>query len=155
MLLLAYASVPLYSIFCKATGYGGTTKKVSYSLHTSIDKKIKVLLNADVMPDLHWKFTPELHSIETKIGELSLAFYYVENLSDHSISGIAVYNVAPFQAGKYFNKVACFCFNEQVLLPKQKTVMPVSFVIDPNIMNDPYTKDLDEITLSYTFFKLK
>ncbi|WP_253300050.1 cytochrome c oxidase assembly protein [Wolbachia endosymbiont of Chironomus riparius] len=155
MLCLAYASVPLYSIFCKVTGYGGTTKRVISSTQNIIDKKIRVYLNADVMPDLPWEFTPEVNYIDTKIGEQSLAFYYARNLSDQPMSGMAVYNVTPFKAGKYFNKVACFCFEEQLLSSKKKTAMPVSFFIDPEIINDSSTKELSEITLSYTFFKLK
>ncbi|OEY87026.1 cytochrome c oxidase assembly protein [Wolbachia pipientis] len=155
MLCLAYASVPLYSIFCKATGYGGTIRQVNNVTAYTTDQKIRVYFSADVIPDLPWKFTPEVTYIDVKMGEENLAFYYTENLSEYPVSGIAVYNVAPFKAGKYFNKIACFCFNEQVLLPKQKTVMPVSFFIDPAIMLDNNTKNLSEITLSYTFFRLK
>ncbi|WP_167895802.1 cytochrome c oxidase assembly protein [Wolbachia endosymbiont of Brugia pahangi] len=155
MLCFAYASVPLYSIFCKATGYGGTTRKVTSATTNITNQKIRVHFNADVMLDLPWKFNSETNYIDTNIGEQSLTFYYVENLSDQPLLGMAVYNVTPFKAGKYFNKVACFCFEEQILLPKQKVAMPVSFYIDPNIMLDDSTKDLSEITLSYTFFKLK
>lgn len=155
MLCLAYASVPLYSIFCKATGYGGTTRKVTNTTANITNQKIRVHFNADVMPDLPWEFNSETNYIDTNIGEQSLAFYYAKNLSDQSSFGMAVYNVTPFKAGKYFNKVACFCFEEQMLLPKQKAAMPVSFYIDPKIMRDNSTKDLSEITLSYTFFRLK
>lgn len=155
MLCLAYASVPLYRIFCKATGYGGTTKKVTNVITNSTDQKIRVYFNSDVMPDLPWEFSPEVNYMDVTIGEQSLAFYYAKNLSEQPSYGMAVYNVTPFKAGKYFNKIACFCFNEQVLLPNQKTAMPVSFFIDNAIMQDSNTKDLGEITLSYTFFKLK
>ncbi|WCR59799.1 MAG: Cytochrome c oxidase assembly protein CtaG [Wolbachia endosymbiont of Ctenocephalides felis wCfeF] len=155
MLCLAYASVPLYSIFCKATGYGGTTRKVTNTAVNITNQKIRVHFNADVMPDLPWEFNSETNYIDTNIGEQSLAFYYAKNLSDQSSFGMSVYNVTPFKAGKYFNKVACFCFEEQMLLPKQKAAMPVSFYIDPEIMRDNSTKDLSEITLSYTFFRLK
>nr|CAH7767302.1 unnamed protein product [Callosobruchus chinensis] len=107
------------------------------------------------MSGLPWEFKSETNYIDTNIGQKSLVFYYAENLSDQSSFGMAVYNVTPFKAGKYFNKVACFCFEEQMLLPKQKAAMPVSFYVDPEIMRDNSTKDLSEITLSYTFFKLK
>lgn len=155
MLCFAYASVPLYSIFCKATGYGGTTKKVVNATVNTTNQKLRVYFNADVIPGLPWEFSPEVNYIDTKIGEQSLAFYYAKNLSDQPLYGMAVYNVTPFKAGKYFNKVACFCFEEQMLLPGQKTAMPVSFFVDSEIMRDHNTKDLSEITLSYTFFKLK
>jgi cytochrome c oxidase assembly protein subunit 11 len=155
MLCLTYASVPLYSIFCKATGYGGTTKQVAKAITNVTNQKIRVYFNADIMPDLPWEFNQETNYMDVKIGEQSLAFYYAKSLSDKPSFGMAVYNVTPFKAGKYFNKVACFCFNEQMLLPKQKAAMPVSFFIDPEIITDHETKDLGEITLSYTFFKLK
>lgn len=155
MLCLAYASVPLYNIFCKATGYGGTTRKATGAVTNITSQKIRVYFNANIMSDLPWKFNSETNYVDINIGEQSLAFYYAENLSDQPSFGMAVYNVIPFKAGKYFNKVACFCFEEQMLLPKQKAAMPVSFYIDPDIMLDDSTKDLSEITLSYTFFKLK
>ncbi|MDF0607700.1 cytochrome c oxidase assembly protein [Wolbachia endosymbiont of Onchocerca gibsoni] len=155
MLCLTYISVPLYSTFCKVTGYGGTTRKVINTTTNITNQKIRVYFNADIMPDLLWKFYPETSYIDVNIGEQNLAFYYAKNLSDQLSLGMAVYNVTPFKAGKYFNKVACFCFEEQTLLPKQKAAMPVSFYIDPEIMHDNSTKDLSEITLSYTFFKLK
>lgn len=107
------------------------------------------------MSGLPWNFKSETNYIDTNIGQKSLVFYYAENLSEQPVLGMAVYNVTPFKAGKYFNKVACFCFEEQILQPKQKAAMPVSFYIDPEIMRDNSTKDLSEITLSYTFFKLK
>ncbi|WCR53520.1 MAG: Cytochrome c oxidase assembly protein CtaG [Wolbachia endosymbiont of Ctenocephalides orientis wCori] len=155
MLCLSYASVPLYSVFCKVTGYGGTTKKVTNAITNATNQKIRVYFNADIMSDLPWEFKSETNYIDVNIGEQSLAFYYAKSLSDQPTFGMAVYNVTPFKAGKYFNKIACFCFNEQTLLPRQKAAMPVSFYIDPEIINDSNTKDLSEITLSYTFFKLK
>ncbi len=158
MLCLTYASVPLYSIFCKVTGYGGTTRRAVDVRKDSINKdkkKIRVYFNSDVAPDLLWSFNPEMSYTDATIGKEELTFYYAENLSDEEVSGMAVYNVTPFKAGKYFNKVACFCFNEQVLPPKKKVVMPISFFIDQDIILDPDTKDLSEITLSYTFFKFK
>ncbi|QKX01155.1 cytochrome c oxidase assembly protein [Wolbachia endosymbiont of Dipetalonema caudispina] len=156
MLCLTYISVPLYSTFCKVTGYGGTTKKTINTTTTNVtNQKIRVYFDANVMPDLSWEFNPETNYIDVNIGEQNLAFYHAKNLSNRPSFGMAVYNVTPFKAGKYFNKIACFCFEEQPLLPKQKAAMPVSFYIDPEIMHDNSTKDLSEITLSYTFFKLK
>ncbi|UWI83424.1 cytochrome c oxidase assembly protein [Wolbachia endosymbiont of Howardula sp.] len=156
MLCISYASVPLYSLLCKTTGYGGT---VSKDYNTNIletltqNRKIRVRLNADIMPDLPWTFHSEINYIDVNIGKQSLAFYYAQNLSDIPLIGIAVYNVTPFKAGKYFKKIACFCFNQQELLPQQKAIMPVSFYIHPDILKDESTKYLSEMTLSYTFFK--
>lgn len=157
MLCLTYASVPLYRVFCRVTGYGGTIKKINDIVNDNIifNQKIRVRFNAEVMPDLPWEFNPEIGFMDINIGEQSLAFYYAKNLSDKPSFGMAIYNVTPFKAGKYFNKIACFCFEKQVLLPKQIAAMPISFYIDPEIMYNDDTKDLNEITLSYTFFKLK
>ncbi|AHC39555.1 cytochrome c oxidase assembly protein [Ehrlichia muris] len=155
MICLAYASVPLYSIFCKVTGYGGTVKTGTLSNSKIGNTIIKVRFNADINKQLSWKFYPELPYVFVKPGEKKLIFYRAENLSDQDISGIAVYNVTPHKAGKYFNKVACFCFSKQTLAPYQKTIMPVLFFIDPAIETDPDTADVKLITLSYVFFKYK
>ncbi|QXK91641.1 cytochrome c oxidase assembly protein [Neoehrlichia mikurensis] len=156
MICLACASVPLYRIYCKATGYGGTTQKASLlNKKSRIGKKeIKVRFNADIN-NLPWAFYPELPYVTVKPGEQTLIFYRAENLSNTPHTGIAIYNVTPYKAGKYFNKVACFCFSQQTLAPKQKAVMPVAFFIDPDIEDDPYTADVSTLTLSYTFFKYK
>ncbi|KJV69478.1 cytochrome c oxidase assembly protein [Candidatus Neoehrlichia procyonis] len=156
MICLVCASVPLYRIYCKATGYGGTTQKTSlFNNKLKVGKKeIRVRFNADIN-NLSWSFYPELPYVIVKPGEQTLIFYKAENLLNVSTTGIAVYNVTPYKVGKYFNKVACFCFSKQTLSPKQKTVMPVAFFIDPNIEDDPNTSDTDTITLSYTFFKYK
>lgn len=156
-LALAYASVPLYSIFCKVTGYNGTTRR-AWFVHKnnhSIHKEITVRFNADKESKLLWLFEPQQTSIKVKTGESSLIFYRAENLTDTTQKGMAVYNVTPYKAGKYFNKIACFCFSVQTLSPHQKTIMPVSFYIDSAIVNDPETRDIDTITLSYTFFSSK
>ncbi|ACZ48956.1 cytochrome C oxidase assembly protein [Anaplasma centrale str. Israel] len=154
MVCLTYASVPLYRIFCKATGYGGTTRK---AVSVAPDKKIgsydiKVRLNADThgIPLL---FYPEQPHVMVTPGVQKLAFYVAENPSDKEISGMAVYNVTPVQAGKYFYKIACFCFSEQTFAPGLRITMPVSFFISPAIEEDPQTEDIREITLSYTFFQ--
>ena len=111
--------------------------------------------NADVDPDLPWSFQPEQRQIEVRIGEQSLAYYRARNRSDHPVVGQAVYNVTPFKAGPYFDKIACFCFEEQVLQPGEEVDMPVSFYVDPEILNDPNTRNMHTITLSYTFFLLE
>lgn len=153
MLVLAYASVPLYRLFCQKTGYGGTIQ-VAKALSTKVvDRVITVRFNADVHRDLPWQFRPLQTAIKVKVGENALAFYESQNFSDKPISGMATYNVTPDKAGIYFNKVACFCFEEQVLSPQQKVEMPVQFFIDPDFANDPDLKDVNTITLSYTFFR--
>ncbi|MBX9804835.1 MAG: cytochrome c oxidase assembly protein [Alphaproteobacteria bacterium] len=153
MLVLAYASVPLYRLFCQKTGFGGTTQ-VAKAPSTSIrDREITVRFNADVHRDLPWHFRPLQTEIKVKIGENALAFYESQNFSDKPISGMATYNVTPDKAALYFNKVACFCFEEQVLSPQQRVDMPVQFFIDPDYADDPDLKDVHTITLSYTFFK--
>lgn len=153
MLALAYASVPLYRIFCQKTGFGGTTQVAKAASNQIVDRKITVRFNADVHRDLLWKFRPLQTEIKVKVGENALAFYESYNWSDKPISGIATYNVTPDKAGIYFNKVACFCFEEQVLSPHQRVEMPVQFFIDPDFAKDPDLMDVNTITLSYTFFK--
>lgn len=154
MLCLAYAAVPLYSLFCKTTGYGGAPKRVaSYVHYKPGNRVITVRFNADLSPELNWKFAPLVSSTQAKVGTNVLTFYNVENLTQLSSRGIAIYNVTPEKAAKYFNKVACFCFEEQLILPYQKVVMPVSFFIDPALEEDEELKNLTTITLSYTFFK--
>ncbi len=155
MICLAFASVPLYRIFCQKTGYGGTPKITSAASGVIGDRIITVQFNADVNHALPWKFTPLQHKINVRVGEQSLAFYKVANLSDKPIVGMATYNVTPDKAGSYFNKVECFCFIEQRLEPGQVMEMPVTFFIDPDIINDHDLDDVTTITLSYTFFPFK
>jgi cytochrome c oxidase assembly protein subunit 11 len=155
MLGLTAAAVPLYRLFCQATGYGGTTQRAEAAPEQGLERTITVRFNADVDPDLPWSFAPEQRQIEVRIGEQSLAFYRARNRSDHAIVGQATYNVTPFKAGPYFSKIACFCFEEQVLQPGQEVDMPVSFYVDPAILDDRNTRDVHTITLSYTFFLLE
>lgn len=155
MLAFAYASVPLYRIFCQKTGFGGTPKIVDFYSQKTVDRTITVQFAGTTHRNLFWKFTPSQHSMKVKIGENALAFYKVENLTNEPIVGMATYNVAPDKAGIYFNKVACFCFEEQTLKPKQAMELPVQFFIDPEFATDPNLKDVQTITLSYTFFKLQ
>lgn len=155
MSLLAYASVPLYSLFCKVTGYGGTVKKAKrVSLHKGT-KRIRVRFDANVHTDLQWSFKPEQKFVELVTGENTLVFYAATNNTNKPSIGTAVYNVTPHKAGEYFNKIQCFCFEEQLLEPNQHVMMPVSFFIDPEIEKDSELQDLKEITLSYTFYKIE
>jgi len=155
MVLLSFAAVPIYNLFCKATGFGGTTQRASSYSHSKGSKTITVHFDANVSPGLPWKFIPKHNKVDVTSGENILIFYYSKNLSNEDIIGTAVYNVTPQKAGKYFNKIHCFCFEEQMLKAGAETNMPVTFYIDPEIETDPDTKDVDEITLSYSFFKVR
>lgn len=150
--MLTFASVPLYNLFCKVTGYGGTTKYATIASTRVGNKMMKVRFDANVDKNLPWQFKSEQDEVIVRVGENNLVFYTAENKTDKPIVGTAVYNVTPFKAGVYFNKIQCFCFEEQLLKPHQKMVMPVSFFIDPEIENDPNLQDVDTITLSYTFY---
>jgi cytochrome c oxidase assembly protein subunit 11 len=155
MLGLTAAAVPLYRLFCQVTGYGGTTQRAETAPTEGLERTITVRFNADVDPDLPWSFQPAQRQIEVRIGEQSLAYYRARNRSDHPVVGQAVYNATPFKAGPYFDKIACFCFEEQVLQPGEEVDMPVSFYVDPEILNDPSTRNMHTITLSYTFFLIE
>ena len=155
MLGLTAASVPLYRLFCAATGYGGTTQVAEAAPATSAERTIKVRFNADVDPKLPWLFEPEQREVEVKLGEQHLAYFRAKNRSAHVITGQAAYNVTPDKVGAYFDKIACFCFNEQVLQPGQEVDMPVSFFVDPAILADPNAREVTTITLSYTFFMVE
>lgn len=155
MLMLAYASVPLYRLFCAVTGYGGTTKESLYAPDTVLDREITVTFNADIDPNLPWEFRPGQHSIKVKVGQQAFTHYVAHNKADTPVTGRAIYNVTPFVAGNYFVKIECFCFTEQTLEARQKVDMPILFYIDPSVMDDPDMKDVKTITLSYTFFPLK
>lgn len=152
MLGLTAASVPLYRLFCQVTGYGGTTQVAESGAERTLDRTIEVRFNADVDPDLPWSFQPADRAVVLRIGEERLAFYHAENRSDRAVVGTATFNVTPHKAGPYFAKLACFCFEEQVLRPGEAVDMPVSFYVDPAILEDRSTADLRTITLSYTFF---
>ena len=154
MLMLAYASVPLYRLFCQVTGYGGTTIEANQlpGADEVVDRVIKIRFNADTAKGLPWKFEAGQVSFEVKVGEEILSYYTAENMSDKPTTGHATYNVVPHKAGPYFAKVECFCFENQTLQPGQKVNMPISFFVDPMIMEDPEMDDVETITLSYTFF---
>jgi cytochrome c oxidase assembly protein subunit 11 len=152
---LTAASVPLYRLFCQVTGYGGTTQVASDVVPGAVEQTINVRFDASIGDDLPWQFQPVQRQIEIPIGEETLAFYRAANVADRPIVGSSTFNVTPHKAGPYFSKIECFCFIEQVLQPGQTVEMPVSFFVDPAILDDPNTRDLKTITLSYTFFMLE
>ena len=152
MLMLSYAAVPLYRIFCQVTGFGGTIQRSAELPDKILDQTITVTFNADTDPNLPWKFYPLQTSQTVHIGENTLAAFRAENLSDKAVTGMASYNVTPQEAGLYFHKIACFCFEKQTLKAGEVANMPVSYFIDPEILKDPNTKTIKTITLSYTFF---
>ena len=149
---LAYASVPLYYMFCAATGYGGTPQIGPEAPAAAIARDITIAMNASTSPQLPWAFAPELSRVTMKLGQEQLAFYDGKNLSDRTITGHALYNVTPDVVGRYFHKTECFCFTSQTLAPGEKVQFPVTFWVDPAILQDPETRDVHTITLSYTFF---
>jgi cytochrome c oxidase assembly protein subunit 11 len=146
------ASPTLYKIFCQVTGYGGTTQRVVVPSATVLDRIINVRFDANVSPHLAWKFEPVQHTLDVKLGENALAFFRATNLSDKPLTGTAAFNVAPDTMGLYFNKIQCFCFTEQTLQPGQSVEMPVTFFVDPKMLDDRDTKDLANVTLSYVFY---
>ncbi len=152
---LSFAAVPLYDLFCRVTGYGGTTQVAETGSTKVLDRRITIRFDANVSPKLDWGFKPAQTSMEVNIGESALAVYEAHNPTDRPLAGTATYNVTPEIAGIYFSKVQCFCFTEQVLEPGRRMDMPVSFFVDPAIMDDPEAREIEEITLSYTFFPMK
>jgi cytochrome c oxidase assembly protein subunit 11 len=150
---LAYASVPLYRMFCQVTGYGGTTQVAEAAPAAVGTRKVTVRFNADVNRDLPWGFQPVQREMTVAVGEQSLAFFQATNRSSRPITGTATFNVTPMKAGAYFDKIQCFCFSEQTLAAGQTVDMPVSFFVDPSIAQDPDMDDVSTITLSYTFFR--
>jgi len=154
MVILSFASVPLYRLTCKVTGWGGTTQTSSAAeKHAVLDREITVRFNADTAPDLPWHFKPEQGPVKVKIGADKLVSFSAENVAGGTVAGTAVYNVTPLEAGRYFFKTQCFCFSQQVLKSHEKVHMPVVFYIDPKIAKDPDLGDLKTITLSYTFYR--
>lgn len=153
MVGLSFAAIPLYRLFCAATGYGGTPDIGQAVAPGSSGQSIRVRFNADTNPGLPWTFAPDQLEITLNLGDEQVAFYHAVNLSGRAVSGMALYNVTPEKIGRYFHKTACFCFNQQTLSPKQSMEFPVSFWVDPAIRTDPNTADVKVITLSYTFFR--
>ena len=153
MVGLAFASVPLYKLFCQVTGYGGTPK--IYVLNEDVQASeafINVRFDANTNAKLPWIFKPKKRVIKVQLGAPKLAFYFAQNLSNQPVTGTATYNVTPFKAAQYFGKIDCFCFSEQTLRPGEQTLMPLEFVIDPKILTDLNTREIKNITISYTFF---
>ena len=150
---MAWAAVPLYDLFCRVTGFGGTTATAEAGSDKILDETIKIRFDASLARDMPWQFTPTEREIEIRIGETGLAFYEAYNPTDRPIAGTASYNVAPFAAGGYFTKIDCFCFEMQVLQPGETVLMPVSFYVDPEIIEDRDAKYVHRITLSYTFYE--
>ena len=151
----AYAAVPLYDLFCKVTGYGGTTQRVESAAVTPIDRMVTVRFDANVRSGLPWSFTPLQRQVTLRVGEVAEIAYVVENLSDQETVGTSTFNVTPMSTGAYFNKITCFCFTEQRLKPGERLEMPVVFYVDPAIADEPELDSVKEITLSYSFFPVK
>lgn len=155
---LAFASAPLYDLFCRVTGFGGTPQRSAeapgaITSQPMPGQMITVRFNSDTAPDMPWRFQPVQREVKVVPGEETLIFYRATNPTDKAITGTASFNVTPEKAGPYFDKIACFCFSEQVLEAGQSVDMPVSFFVDPGILKDPKTRDVKTITLSYTFFR--
>lgn len=155
MLVLSFASVPLYRAFCSATGFGGTTQ-VAKTAPTNVgERRLTVRFDANVARDLPWRFEPEVAKTVVRTGETTTIYYKVTNLSDRETAAVAAYNVSPDQAGAYFDKLACFCFQEQKLAPHETAELPVVFFLDPALEKDETMQRVDEVTLSYSFFASK
>ncbi len=152
---LVYASVPLYQLFCQVTGYGGTTRIAATAPEAVAERVVTVRFNADVAGGMPWRFAPLEREMRVRVGEVALARYEAENLSDAAVVGSATFNVTPHQMGPYFSKIACFCFTRQTLAPGERVEMPVTFFVDPAMLSDPNVADVTTITLSYTFFENK
>ncbi len=154
MLVLGFASSPLYRIFCQATGFNGTTQRAvgTGAPGEVVGKIVSVRFDGNVSPKLQWRFGPEQETQRVAIGAREMAFFTATNLTDKRLTGTAAFNVTPEQVGRYFTKIQCFCFTEQTLEPHATARMPVTFYVDPKFLDDPDTKDISEITLSYTFF---
>lgn len=151
---LAWAAVPFYDWFCRVTGFGGTTGVAEAAPEDILDRTITVRFDASKAKDMAWDFKPVEREMEVRIGETGLAFYEAYNPTDRPIAGQASYNVAPYSAGGYFQKIACFCFEEQVLEPGERVQMPVTFFVDPEMVEDLEAKYVHTITLSYTFYEI-
>ena len=152
MVGLAYASVPLYKIFCQKTGFGGTTQRATKAPDKATESFISVRFDANTSSELNWRFQPKQTVMRVKIGEQNMAYFEATNLGAHENTGSAVYNVSPTIAGAYFDKIQCFCFTKQTIKPNETVEFPVVFFVDPDILKDADGKYIDEITLSYTFY---
>ncbi|MEM6615290.1 MAG: cytochrome c oxidase assembly protein [Pseudomonadota bacterium] len=154
MIGMAYAAVPLYDLFCRVTGFGGTTQIAEEAPQDILDREITIRFDANMMPGLGWEFAPETKTVTARIGETFIVNYIAENTRPHATTGTSTFNVTPGQAGGYFNKMQCFCFTEQTLEPGERVVMPVQFFVSPDAVEDAMMDGVNTITLSYTFFKV-
>ena len=152
MVGMSFAAVPLYAMFCQVTGYGGTTQRADAAPEATLDRTITVRFDANVGNGLGWSFRPAAREVRVKLGEIGEVAYLAENRTRGVTTGSAVFNVAPGEAGAYFNKIACFCFTEQTLAAGERVEMPVTFFVDPAIADDPDLAGTNTITLSYTFY---
>jgi cytochrome c oxidase assembly protein subunit 11 len=148
----SFAAVPLYSLLCRVTNFDGTPRRAEHPSSTVVDRTVSIRFDANVAPDFPWRFEPDATTMQVRLGENVLAFYRATNLSDHPLKGTATFNVFPEQAAAYFNKVQCFCFTEQTLGPGETAEFPVSFFVDPQMVNDKDARGTTTITLSYTFY---
>lgn len=151
---MGWAAIPLYDLFCRVTGYGGYTSTAETGSDSVLDQTIRVRFDGSLERGMPWEFKPVEHEMEIRIGETGLAFYEAYNPTDRPVAGSASYNVAPYAAGSFFTKIQCFCFEEQVLAPGERVQMPVTFYVDPEIVDDSEGKYLHTITLSYTFHEI-
>lgn len=152
---LAWASVPFYDWFCRVTGFGGTTSVAEQGSDTILDTVVTVRFDASLERDMPWTFKPVERQMQIRIGETGLAFYEAHNPTSKPVAGSASFNVYPYEAGGFFTKVDCFCFEEQVLQPGETVLMPVSFFVDPELVMDRDAKYVQRITLSYTFYEIE
>jgi len=162
MLALGFASVPLYRMFCAATGYGGTTQRATEAQLAALaepekgqGRTIAIRFDSNIAEGMPWAFYPEKKRLTLDVGAKTMAIFIAKNLSDKPVTGRATFNVTPLVAGAYFTKIQCFCFTEQTLQPGQQVRMPVLFYVDKKFLNDPDDKDVQEITLSYTFYPVE
>lgn len=154
MVGLSFASVPLYRVFCQVTGYAGTPKTENVAAPAGVvERTVTVQFDANVNPELPWRFKPSQRGVDVRLGEETLIHYTAVNLSDRTITGTATFNVSPDAAAQYFSKIECFCFTEQTLAPGQEVSMPVLFYVDPAMADDIDARDIRKITLSYTFYR--
>jgi cytochrome c oxidase assembly protein subunit 11 len=153
MVGLSFASVPLYRVFCQVTGYGGVPQRAEKAPGEVLDRTVTIRFDGNVDRSLPWTFAPVQQTMDVKIGETALAFFKASNNSSVPVSGRAIFNVSPELAGRYFTKIECFCFKQQTLAAGQTVDMPVTFFVDPKFVDDEDTKDISEITLSYTFYR--
>ena len=149
----SFAAVPFYSWFCQVTGYGGTTNVAAAAAPAVVDREVTVSFDANTAPGMPWEFRPKQQSMKLRLGETGLAFYEAYNPTDTVVAGQAGYNVVPFEIGSYFDKIACFCITMQLLQPHERVEMPVTFYVDPAMLDDIESRGITEITLSYTMFR--